>query len=246
MSAAAEEGMTMSSSVAAASEEASMNVQVVARSVDELATSFGPISGKVSESSHIAESAKKIAIETNQNVTTLVDATNAISDVTKLISDIAAQTNLLALNATIEAARAGDAGRGFAIVASEVKNLAVQTARATEQIGRQIENVQTATGDTVEAIKTITGTIDQINGIAVMIADAVETQSIATREISSNIGQAAIGTLEVTTNIVGVKDAAAQTGDTATKLLAAAASLNEQSQHLANEVDAFLQAAKAA
>ena len=223
-----------------------MNVQVVARSVDELATSFGPISGKVSESSHIAESAKKIAIETNQNVTTLVDATNAISDVTKLISDIAAQTNLLALNATIEAARAGDAGRGFAIVASEVKNLAVQTARATEQIGRQIENVQTATGDTVEAIKTITGTIDQINGIAVMIADAVETQSIATREISSNIGQAAIGTLEVTTNIVGVKDAAAQTGDTATKLLAAAASLNEQSQHLANEVDAFLQAAKAA
>jgi methyl-accepting chemotaxis protein len=246
MSAAAEEGVTMACSVAAASEEACVNVQTVASSADGLASSIAEISHKVSESNRIVDGAKQVVAETNGQVSVLADAANAIGDVLKLITAIAGQTNLLALNATIEAARAGEAGRGFAVVASEVKHLASQTTQATERIARQIEDVQAATGNAVLAINTITQAIDQINAIALAIADAVARQSEATHEISANVHHAAIGTRQVTTDIVGIKDSATQTGNMAAELLSAAALLKDQSLSLSGGVEDFLKAAKAA
>ncbi|HKA73394.1 MAG TPA: HAMP domain-containing methyl-accepting chemotaxis protein [Xanthobacteraceae bacterium] len=246
MAGAAEEGARTANAVATASEEAYANVQTVASSTEQLSGSINEISQQVTESTRIAENARQIATSTNENVKTLADAANSIGDVIKLISAIAEQTNLLALNATIEAARAGDAGRGFAVVASEVKTLAGQTAKATEQISSQIQNVQEATGDAVEAIGSITKTIDQINAIAATIANAVQEQSVATREISNNVRQTAVGTQEVASNVVTVKDAATNTGRTASQLMTAAGSLKQQSQQLSMELDRFLKAVRAA
>ncbi|MCA1972947.1 MAG: methyl-accepting chemotaxis protein, partial [Caenispirillum sp.] len=153
---------------------------------------------------------------------------------------IASQTNLLALNATIEAARAGDAGKGFAVVAGEVKNLANQTARATEDIGRQITEVQNATKSAVGAIQGITGTIGRINEIASAIAAAVEQQGAATQEIARNVQQASSGTSEVTSNISTVTEAATETGHAAGEVLTAARELSNQSERLKAQVDGFL------
>ncbi len=157
-----------------------------------------------------------------------------------LITDIADQTNLLALNATIEAARAGDAGKGFAVVASEVKNLASQTAKATEEIGGQIGGIQTATWESVEAIRHIGKTIGEINEIAATIASAVEEQGAATQEIARNTQQAATGTQEVTSNITGVTQAAGEAGAAASQVLSSAGQLTEESEVLRKEVDSFV------
>ncbi len=156
------------------------------------------------------------------------------------------QTNLLALNATIEAARAGDAGKGFAVVASEVKSLAGQTAKATEEIKAQITEIQSATGQTVGAIKVIGETIGKMNEIATMIASAVEEQGAATREIVNNVHQAAQGTGDIATNIAGVSRAANETGAAATQVLGAAAELSKQSETLRRDVDSFLETVRAA
>ena len=192
------------------------------------------------------ESARQVATATNDDVKALADAANSIGDVVKLIQAIAEQTNLLALNATIEAARAGEAGRGFAVVASEVKTLAGQTAKATEQISSQIQNVQVATTRAVQAIGSITKTIDEINAIATTIANAVQEQTAATQEISHNVRQTAAGTQEVATNIVRVKDAAQHTGQTASQLTTAAATLKDHAQQLSAEVGGFLETVRAA
>jgi methyl-accepting chemotaxis protein len=164
----------------------------------------------------------------------------------KLITAIAEQTNLLALNATIEAARAGEAGRGFAVVASEVKQLASQTAKATEEIGAQIAGMQTATQDSVAAIKEIGGTIGRISDIASTIAAAVEEQGAATQEIARNVGEAAKGTTQVATNITDVNRGAAETGSASAQVLASAKSLSSESHHLRSEVDKFLSTVRAA
>ena len=190
----AEVTQQLSGAVAAASEQASANVQSVASATEEMTSSVNEISRQVQESSRIAGEAVKQAQQTDARINELSKAAGRIGDVVKLITAIAEQTNLLALNATIEAARAGEAGRGFAVVASEVKPLASQTAKATDEIGTQIAGMQTATQDSVAAIKEIGGTIGRISEIAATIAAAVEEQGAATQEIARNVGEAAKGT----------------------------------------------------
>jgi methyl-accepting chemotaxis protein len=179
-------------------------------------------------------------------VQALAAGAQKIGEVVSLISDIASQTNLLALNATIEAARAGEAGKGFAVVASEVKSLATQTAKATDEIGGQISQIQTATQEAVAAIQGITKVIGEISEIAASIASAVEEQGAATQEIARNVQQAAQGTQDVTSNITGVRQAATDTGAAATQVLGAAGELSRNAGQLSVEVNEFLGGVKAA
>jgi methyl-accepting chemotaxis protein len=176
----------------------------------------------------------------------LSQAATRIGDVVELINTIAGQTNLLALNATIEAARAGEAGRGFAVVASEVKALAEQTAKATGEISHQIASIQSATRDSVAAIKEISGTIGRISEISSTIASAVEEQGAATQEISRNIQQAAQGTQQVATNITAVHRGASETGTASSQVLASAQTLSNDSARLKTEVDKFMTTVRAA
>ena len=240
LSATAEETSKQSTTVAAASEQASANVQTVASAAEELSSSISEISRQVAQSTQISATAVAEVEGANEQVQGLADAANKIGEVVALITDIADQTNLLALNATIEAARAGEAGKGFAVVASEVKNLANQTAKATEEISSQIGSIQTATKDAVAAIESIGGIITQMNEIASTIASAVEEQGAATQEIARNVEQASQGTAEVSSNISGVQAAAGETGESASQLLGAADELSQQSEQLRAEVDRFL------
>ena len=232
--------------VAAAAEEAASNVNTVAAAAEELGSSVQEIGRQVDGSAKLAQVAVDEADHTGALVQELNAAVTKIGDVAGLIATIAGQTNLLALNATIEAARAGDAGRGFAVVAAEVKELAEQTAKATDEIGTQIARVQTSTGEAVNAISAITARIREINGVATSIAAAVEQQGAATQEIVRNVGQAALGTAEVTSNIVSVAGATEETGQAARQVLTEAARLSEQSEHLTAEVDRFLETIRAA
>jgi methyl-accepting chemotaxis protein len=232
--------------VAAASEQASSNVHSVAASTDEMSSSVSEISRQVQESSRIAHDAVEQAQKTDARINALSQAANRIGDVVKLITAVAEQTNLLALNATIEAARAGEAGKGFAVVASEVKALASQTAKATDEISSQIAGMQSETNLAVTAIKEIGGTIGRISEISSTIAAAVEEQGAATQEIARNVQQAATGTSQVATNITDVNRGAAETGSASTQVLASAQSLAKESTFLRTEVDKFLVTVRAA
>jgi len=236
----------LATNVAAAAEQASANVQTVASAAEELSASIAEISRQVGQSAKIAGRAKDDAARTDGVVHALAEGAQKIGEVVGLISSIAGQTNLLALNATIEAARAGDAGKGFAVVASEVKSLATQTAKATEDISRQITQIQTATKEAVAAIQGIGATIGEISAIAAAIAVAVEQQGSATQEIARNVQQAAIGTQEVTSNIAGVSDGANGTGTTAVNVLEAAGKLARQADELHGEVGRYIAGVKAA
>jgi methyl-accepting chemotaxis protein len=246
LSKTAEETQHLSGTVAAASEQASTNVQSVASSTEEMTSSVNEIGRQVQESSRIAAVAVGQAEQTDTRIGQLSQAAGRIGDVLKLITAIAEQTNLLALNATIEAARAGEAGRGFAVVASEVKALASQTAKATEEIASQISDMQIATADSVTAIKDIGDTIGRIAEIASTIAAAVEQQGAATQEIARNVQQAARGTTEVASNITDVNRGAAETGSASGQVLASARSLAGESNHLKLEVEKFLATVRAA
>ncbi|MBT6096057.1 MAG: HAMP domain-containing protein [Rhodospirillaceae bacterium] len=226
--------------VATASTQASANVQTVAAAAQELNSSISEISRQIDQSSQIAREAVETARETSDEIEALATAASKISDVVDLITDIAEQTNLLALNATIEAARAGDAGKGFAVVASEVKNLANQTGRATEEIGTQISGIQSATKDSVAAIRRINETISQIDEATTGIASAVEEQNAATLEIARNVEEAASGTEQVTVNISGVSEVAEETGHASEQILSAARELSGQSVNLRDQVEKFV------
>jgi len=226
--------------VAAATEEASSSIQTVASAAEELSASIGEINRQVDESSRVAASAVQEVKKTDATVSTLSDAATQIGDVVKLIQDIAEQTNLLALNATIEAARAGEAGKGFAVVASEVKNLANQTAKATEEISKKIDTVQSVSKDSVEAIRTIGGIIEHIDEISKTIANALGQQDAATREISNNVQQASAGTSEISSSIVNVTHAASESRDAAADVHMAAGELSKQSETMRQEIQRFM------
>ncbi|QOZ25630.1 methyl-accepting chemotaxis protein [Bradyrhizobium sp. CCBAU 51753] len=232
--------------VAAASDQTSTNVQTVASATEELTSSISEIARQVTTSTEIAARAVDHARRTGDTARSLAEGAQKIGDVVTLIQSIAAQTNLLALNATIEAARAGEAGRGFAVVASEVKSLAGQTAKATTEIAEQITAIQTASDETVTAIKNVVEVITEIDQIGTAIAAAIEEQGSATKEISRSVQEAARGTQEVNSNISGVQHAADDTGAAATQVLGAAEQLSTQSKDLAGQVNRFLSDVRAA
>jgi methyl-accepting chemotaxis protein len=246
LTATAETTQQLSGLVASTSEEASANVHSVATSTEELAASINEIGRQVHESSQIAGDAVKQAEKTDARINQLSQAAQRIGDVVKLITAIAEQTNLLALNATIEAARAGEAGKGFAVVAQEVKALANQTARATDDISAQISGMQTATRESVSAIKEISETIDRVSSIASTIAAAVEEQGAAMQDIARNVQQAAEGTAQVASNIAEVSRGASETGSASAQVLSSAQSLSTESNRLKSEVERFLDTVRAA
>ncbi len=246
LAATAERSLELTTIVAAASGETSTNVQSVASATEEMASSVSEIGRQVQSSAGIATQAVKQAQETNDRVGELAKAAARIGDVVELINMIAGQTNLLALNATIEAARAGEAGRGFAVVAAEVKALAEQTAKATSEIGQQVNGIQAATQDSVVAIKEIGCTIERMSEIASSIASAVEEQGSATNEISRNVQHVAQAAQQVSSNITDVQRGASETGSASSVVLSAARLLAGDSNRLKVEVSKFLSSVRAA
>ena len=242
----AESTQSLSSQVAGASEQASSDMQSVAAATEELSASVDEIGRRVRESSQIAEAAVRQAEETDGRIGKLSRAAQQIGDVVKLITAIAEQTNLLALNATIEAARAGEAGRGFAVVASEVKSLASQTAKATDEISNHISGMQGATQESVAAIKEIGGTIGKISEIASTIASAVEQQSTATQEIAKSVQNVAQGTQEAAASVMQVNRGATETGAASEEVLNSARTLSSESTRLREELDRFMANIRAA
>ncbi|MBI5260786.1 MAG: methyl-accepting chemotaxis protein [Bradyrhizobium sp.] len=242
----AETTQSLSRQVAGVSEQASSNMQSVATATEELSASVDEIGRQVRDSSCIAEAAVAQAKETDERIGRLSRAAQQIGDVVKLITAIAEQTNLLALNATIEAARAGEAGRGFAVVASEVKSLAGQTAKATDEISSHIAGMQGATVESVAAIKEIGATIERISTISASIASAVEQQGAATQEIARSVQSAAQGTQAAATDIGHVNRGAAETGTASEEVLHSAKTLSTESTRLHAELERFMANIRAA
>lgn len=239
MSANAEETSAQANVVSASAEQVNKNLQTVATGTEEMSASIKEIAKNAHESAKVATGAVKVAEDTNQIVTKLGDSSTEIGQVIKVITSIAQQTNLLALNATIEAARAGEAGKGFAVVANEVKELAKQTAKATEDISRKIEAIQGDTKAAVGAIGQISSVIKQVNDISNTIATAVEEQNATTNEMARNVGEAAKGSGEITRNISGVAEAAKSTSHGANDSLKASQALAKMSTDLQTLVGRF-------
>ena len=234
-----EETSAQADVVSRAAQAVSQNLQTVATGAEEMGASIKEIAKNATEAAKVATSAVKVAETANTTVSKLGDSSTEIGQVIKVITSIAQQTNLLALNATIEAARAGEAGKGFAVVANEVKELAKETAKATEDISRKIEAIQTDTKAAVDAIGTISEVIHQINGISSTIATAVEEQNATTNEMSRNVNEAAHGSAEITSNIAGVAEAAQSTTHGATDTQKASQELVETATQLRRLVEQF-------
>ncbi len=240
MSANAEETSAQANVVSAASEQVSKNVQTVATGVEEMSASIKEIAKNAGDAARVAGTAVTVANTTNATIGKLGESSAEIGKVIKVITSIAEQTNLLALNATIEAARAGEAGKGFAVVANEVKELAKETARATEDISQKIEAIQVDTKGAVDAIKQISDVINQINDISNTIAGAVEEQTATTNEISRNVAEAARGSSEIAQNITAVAEAAGSTREGAANTQKAAEELSQIATELKALVGQFI------
>ncbi len=234
-----EETSAQADVVSKAAQAVSQNLQTVATGAEEMGASIKEIAKNATEAAKVATAAVKVAETTTATVSKLGDSSTEIGQVIKVITSIAQQTNLLALNATIEAARAGEAGKGFAVVANEVKELAKETAKATEDISRKIEAIQTDTKAAVDAIATISGVINQINDISSTIATAVEEQNATTNEMSRNVSEAAQGSGEITSNVAGVAEAAQGTTRGATDTQKASQQLLETSTQLRRLIEQF-------
>jgi len=239
MASTAEETAVQANVVSAASEQVSRNVTSVATATEEMQASIREISKNANDSARVAKNAVSVAFTTNETMKRLGESSQEIGNVIKVITSIAQQTNLLALNATIEAARAGEAGKGFAVVANEVKELAKQTAKATEDIGQKIEAIQDVTKGAVSAIEEISGIINQINDISNSIASAVEEQTVTTNEIGRSVSEAAQGVNDIAKNIVGVATAARNTTQGANDTKTASQELSEMAARLQNAVSRF-------
>lgn len=237
---------TRVTSVASATQRAASNVGTVATATEQLISAIEEVNTLVAKSAHMAASAVQEMAGANRQVERLSDAMVQIGDVSKLIQDIAEQTNLLALNATIEAARAGEAGKGFAVVASEVKNLASQTAQATERISTHINTLRGEANDVAKIIKNATQTVSNLNEITTSIATCVDQERSATQEISRSVQEASSQTTEVSESITGVAHAASETDKSAKALMESVTDLAGFSQELDTRVESFLNTVKQA
>lgn len=245
MAASAEESSRRTGEVAVSMEEANAGANAAAAASDEFALSISEISRQAASSSELARLATEATGEADDTISALAASAEEVGQIVELIQTIAQRTNLLALNASIEAARGGEAGRGFAVVASEVKELAMQTSRATEKVADQIRAMQSTTGASVKALRSIAGQVQELESTAVSIATAVDQQSVASRDLAQSIDLAARGTEKVAGHIDDVRQLSLSTGAAATQVLSSANELEAQAAHLGEQVRGFLSQVRA-